>query len=785
MNIRLTGIILMALFACSTLQAQVAKYSKAKVSLLGKDIKAMIRLGIEADHGEYQYGRHLINDFNQSDIAKMRAAGYDVEILIDDVVAYYKDPNRSYDTSIENRSVGCDDAVVDIPEYTIPSNYRYGSMGGYLTYVQLLETLDSMSAKYPNLISYRAPINDVETVGGNKIQYLKISDAVELDEDEPKVLYTALHHAREANSLSQMVFYMWYLLENYETDEYVKYLVDNTQMYFIPCVNPDGYIYNESIEPNGGGLWRKNRNGSGVDLNRNYDFFWAYDDTGSSPNPNNETYRGTAGFSEVETSAVRDLCLAHDFKIALNYHTYGNLLIHPWGYEDGPTEEDDIFKAFGRAMTAENNFLVGTGVETVGYTVNGDSDDWMYGEQDAKERIYSLTPEVGENGDGFWPASNRIDDLNKSCLRQNFEAAHLCGARIIAEDGQEEQYFTEESGTYEVFIRNIGLLDGDITLSIAYNENVDMVTLPMDAVSIASLQSTSSMMTYQLANDLESGEEVEIKIYLEQQGYTDSLVIRKQYVSGTFETLLIDSLDTDIEWTLEDRWGLTTEDFVSAPASLTDSPNAQYSNNSNTMVVLNTSIDLSNAITASLKFHAKWDIEVNYDYAQVMVTKDGGITNTALCGKYTVTGNGDQDTGQPLFHGTSDWVLEEMDLSDFVGESDVQFSVRLVSDGFVRGDGFYIDDFEIEVITDGMTSVEDLWSGQWTISPNPADDMIQVNLADDVNASQIRIYDVLGKLVYRSDIDNGQIDISGLTSGLYTVMITNGVLRSTKKLVKQ
>src|SRR5690606_9786063 len=118
----------------------------------------------------------------------------------------------------------------------------------------------------------------------------------------------------------------------------VRYLVDNTEMYFIPCINPDGYIYNETTDPFGGGLWRKNRwkgdDGMvyGVDLNRNYGYEWGADNSGSSPQPNGQTFRGTGPFSEPETQAVKFFCDSHQFRIALNYHTYGNLLIHPWGY---------------------------------------------------------------------------------------------------------------------------------------------------------------------------------------------------------------------------------------------------------------------------------------------------------------------------------------------------------------------------------------------------------------------------------------------------------------------
>ena len=55
--------------------------------------------------------------------------------------------------------------------------------------------------------------------------------------------------------------------------------------------------------------------------------------------------------------------------------------------------------------------------------MNGDSDDWMYGETESKPPIFSLTPEV--RATGFWPLQSEIDQLNKSCLVQNLTTAHL------------------------------------------------------------------------------------------------------------------------------------------------------------------------------------------------------------------------------------------------------------------------------------------------------------------------------------------------------------------------
>ena len=411
--------------------SQTTTYSRLKINLENKSIEDLSSLGFEVDHGILAKGRYIVNEYPIHMIQLLEEYGYEYEILIADMQAFYTDPERSA-SSIWKNDDSCNEADVEFYDYDTPVDYKDGSMGGYLTWQEMLNTLDDMRSKYPELISEREAIGNLVTVDGNQIYSIKISDNVDAEEDEPEVLYTALHHAREPNSLSQMIFYMWYLLENYDSDDQVRYLVDHTQMHFIPCVNPDGYRFNESIAPDGGGGWRKNRwqddDGEpwGVDLNRNYGFNWAWENFGSSPNPQSEVFRGESPFSEVETQAVRLLCLEHDFELALNYHTFGNYLVHPWGFDDGLTEDDDIFKSFGRAMADENSFLVGTGMETVGYTVNGDSDDWMYGEQLEKNKILSFTPEVGSNlQDGFWPLQDRIDLLNKSSLRMNMTLAHL------------------------------------------------------------------------------------------------------------------------------------------------------------------------------------------------------------------------------------------------------------------------------------------------------------------------------------------------------------------------
>ena len=179
-------------------------------------------------------------------------------------------------------------------------------MGGFLTLNEIMLELDSMTTLFPNLISPKFIIGNNQTIEGRDVYAIKISDNPNTDETatEKEVLYTSLIHAREPASMQQLIWYMWYLLENYATNDEIKYLVNNLEMYFIPVVNPDGYEYNYTTNPNGGGMWRKNKrdnnndgtfseSNDGVDLNRNFGYKWAYDNDGSSPDQAAQTYRGT------------------------------------------------------------------------------------------------------------------------------------------------------------------------------------------------------------------------------------------------------------------------------------------------------------------------------------------------------------------------------------------------------------------------------------------------------------------------------------------------------------
>ncbi|MGH7495206.1 MAG: M14 family zinc carboxypeptidase [bacterium] len=282
-------------------------------------------------------------------------------------------------------------------------------------YRRTVEEIRLAEAVYPQLVKV-VDLGDswekAEGLADRDIWAVKISDNAAAAEDEPEVLIIGQHHAREIITQEIVLDYMNYLLSHYGLDPYITYLVDHRQIWLVPILNPDGLDYVFSTDM----IWRKNRRANedgsfGIDLNRNYGFKWGYDNRGSSGNGFDSNYRGTAPFSEPETAALRDFVASHQFRAALSYHSFGNYVIYPWGYEDGPTPDHASFVALADSIVAYNHYHRGTGLETVGYTVNGDSDDWFYGEQIQKNKVFSMTPEVGTGADFFHPDTSRIQPL--------------------------------------------------------------------------------------------------------------------------------------------------------------------------------------------------------------------------------------------------------------------------------------------------------------------------------------------------------------------------------------
>ena len=134
-----------------------------------------------------------------------------------------------------------------------------GGNGDYHSYAELETDLFALERKHPLL----AKVFDIgDTLEKRDIYALKISDNVSFEEEEAEVLFLGCHHAREWISVEVPYLLGKYLLENYQTDADVKRLVDSSEIWIVPLVNPDGLEYSIHVYR----YWRKNRrdNGQGV-----------------------------------------------------------------------------------------------------------------------------------------------------------------------------------------------------------------------------------------------------------------------------------------------------------------------------------------------------------------------------------------------------------------------------------------------------------------------------------------------------------------------------------------
>lgn len=770
-------LLLIALLSCST-GAFAQQYSRAKILTDPRGLQTLAELGIAVDHGSIKRETFFISDFSDVEIQQIKNAGFSVEILIEDVKAYYINQNKGNQTASEEKNVACStNGGGNTFTPTIPTNFNLGSMGGFYTYQEFIDEIDAMATQFPNLITAKAPISTFLTHQNRPIYYLKMSDNPATDEAEPEILYTAIHHAREPNSLSEVIFYMWYLLENYATNDEVKYLVDNSELYFVPMINPDGYIYNETTDPNGGGMWRKNRRlnsgGSyGVDLNRNYSYGWGT--TGTSTTQSNDTYCGTAPFSEPETQAIKWFCEQHEFKFAFNAHTYANDILFPIGTTTSEFAEDhDYFAAFTEHMVQYNGYDNIKSSDL--YPASGDSDDYMYKEDIAlKPKIFAMTPEVSDNPGGFWPAANEITSICQDMVFPNLILTHLAHKYLVVEDADPNSIITT-TGNFNHTAYRLGLEDGPVTVSITPILGIQSVGASIDH-DLTIMQTANGSISYTLLPTIQFGDMIKYVINTDYGLWTKHDTIIKTF--GALTSQILDQANNNTNWT--GNWATTTSQFVSPSSSFTESPTGQYANNITRTYTFNQAIDLTNATDAGVKFYAKWDIENNYDFCQFQVSTDNGATWVGQCGMYTNLGtsaNGSsQPDGEPLYDGTqTSWVLEEMSLSDYIGQT-INLRFYFESDGGVRADGFYFDDFEVMYNLD-LNGLDEVSANGMQVIPNPAITNAFVSLNTPISEGTIRVYSLSGQLVFQKELNDLtnkiELSVQNWNEGVYQVMVTN------------
>eukprot|EP01084_Bolivina_argentea_P106360 190353_1 len=203
----------------------------------------------------------------------------------------------------------------------------------YRNWPEYVVFIDYLLLTY-SAIASRSYIGD--TIQGRQIPIITLSTG-DQDDGKPALYIQAEAHAREWLANAATMYILNALLEGYtNNDAVITEILDSINIFIVPTLNIDGYIYAWEIDR----FWRKNRRANtggsfGVDLNRNYDGptgTWCT--VGSSTTPSSNSYCGTSPYSEPEVQAVQSFVFDEKNNIGatVDMHTSGPYILFPYGY---------------------------------------------------------------------------------------------------------------------------------------------------------------------------------------------------------------------------------------------------------------------------------------------------------------------------------------------------------------------------------------------------------------------------------------------------------------------
>lgn len=273
----------------------------------------------------------------------------------------------------------------------------FQSLGLYHDYRKVEEELRGLESRYPG----RCSVYDIgDSVEGRDILAIRFQPS----KPSPGILFVGAHHAREWMSVEIPMALANILADNPNRDPRIERWLSQYDIWIVPMLNPDGHQYSVTKER----LWRKNRrplvSAYGVDLNRNYSYKWS--NMGASGNYSSDIYQGSDEFSEPETQAIRNLAQNIPFFGAITFHTYGNMILHSWGYGYDKAPFADRLDKIGKAMArlsgknddpkgGKSEYLYKVMESSRLYPASGDMCDYFYSTYGAPTYTYEMTDSIG------------------------------------------------------------------------------------------------------------------------------------------------------------------------------------------------------------------------------------------------------------------------------------------------------------------------------------------------------------------------------------------------------
>ncbi|MCX6640017.1 MAG: DUF2817 domain-containing protein [bacterium] len=631
----------------------------------------------------------LLAYLNVDEVNLVQSLGYRVEATPDQAYEMFK--------QLTEETAGTDDPMRE-----------------YHTYEELVAELQSIVAAHPTLCHL---YNVGPTIQGRALWFMKISDNVDVAEDEPEFKYISSIHGNEVVGKEMCMYLINYLMDNYGSDPMVNHLVNETEIWIMPSMNPDGTANGSRY------------NANGVDLNRNF------------PDRVDDPINTTVG-REPETANVMNWNFVHQPVFSANFHCGTLVANYPWDRSFDPqankalTPDNDVVLAASETYTSTNlpmwnnntpPFVHGTVNGVDWYQIDGGMQDWNYfwmGDMDITMEIsnvnwpsYSLLP-------GYW-------DDNRASMLAYMEYSHLgirglvknavnhqpLPANVTVKNRQVLVVSTDSTigdyhrvlmpGTYDLDVTSYGywpahLTDIQVTTGDAVRQDfnlepADLMTfsgilhnqtgsglsarLTMVNTPYATIQtSTNGQFTF---NNVYEGE-----YNLRIESLVDNALIEIPIVLNTGMNplelwgpfiVMYDGFESGLgSWTPQGTWG-TSGNHYAGSLSASDSPSGNYGSNLNISLTRNGAMDLTLYDYATLSYWVTYNCETNFD--------------TLFC---EISPNGSSWSAIDIHNSTQNWWSQEIrDVSTYAGSNNLRLRYRLKTDGSVARDGGFVDEVRV------------------------------------------------------------------------------------------
>ncbi|MDH4469134.1 MAG: M14 family zinc carboxypeptidase [Bacteriovoracaceae bacterium] len=236
----------------------------------------------------------------------------------------------------------------------------------YPSFEKFQEKLKQLALKYPKILKL---FSIGKSIQGRDLWVMKISDNVEVDEAEPEFKYISSMHGDEIVGRELTTMLVEDLAKEYVAGRpRIKNLIENTELFIMPSMNPDGSFL------------KQRANAIGVDLNRNFPPL---------------TVPGEKSFEQSfylrpeaiakETNLVMEFQKSRHFALSANFHGGAVVVNYPWDHTTTRHPLDEFLQEISRKYARKNSemfqsteFRDGITEGADWYAVKGGMQDWSY-----------------------------------------------------------------------------------------------------------------------------------------------------------------------------------------------------------------------------------------------------------------------------------------------------------------------------------------------------------------------------------------------------------------------